>query len=115
MAKKKSRLRTKLMFQRDTRSKDTDGFETADWTDKGERFCQVEPLQGREYWDAHAVLGSQGLRIRTHYDSTIADVEPDRWRIKNGSTIYDIQSMVNVNLENRTLEFLCTTGTVVLD
>ncbi len=115
MAKKKSRLRTKLMFQRDTRSKDTDGFETADWTDKGERFCQVEPLQGREYWDAHAVLGSQGLRIRTHYDSTIADVEPDRWRIKNGSTIYDIQSMVNVNLENRTLEFLCTTGTGVLD
>ena len=115
MGKKKSRLRTKLMFQRDTRSKDTDGFETADWTDKGERFCQVEPLQGREYWDAHAVLGSQGLKIRTHYDSTIADVEPDRWRIKNGSTIYDIQSMVNVNLENRTLEFLCTTGTVVLD
>jgi len=115
MAKKKSRLRTKLMFQRDTRSKDTDGFETADWTDKGERFCQVEPLQGREYWDAHAVLGSQGLRIRTHYDSTIADVEPDRWRIKNGSTIYDIQSMVNVDLGNRYLEFLCTTGTGVLD
>ena len=55
---KKSRLRTKLMFQRDTRSKDTDGFEEADWTDKGERFCSVEPLQGREYWDAHAVLGS---------------------------------------------------------
>ena len=112
---KKSRLRTKLMFQYDDRSKDTDGFETADWTDKGERYCQVEPLQGREYWDAHAVLGSQGLKIRTHYDSTIADVEPDRWRMKNGSTIYDIQSMVNVNLENRWLEFVATVGTGVLD
>ena len=115
MAKRKSRLRTKLMFQRDTRTKDTDGFETADWTDKGERFCEVIPLQGREYWDAHAVLGTQGLKIRTHYDSIIADVEPDRWRMKNGSTIYDIISMVNVNLENRWLEFTCTTGTGVLD
>ena len=112
---KKSRLRTKLMFQRDTRSKDTDGFEEADWTDKGERFCQVEPLQGREYWDAHAVLGSQGLKIRTHYDTVIGDVEPDRWRMKNGSTIYDIVSMVVVDEENRWLEFLCTTGTGVLD
>ena len=115
MAKRKSRLRTKLMFQYDTRSKDTDGFETADWDDKGERFCQVEPLQGREYWDAHAVLGSQGLKIRAHYDTVIKDVEPDRWRMKNGSTIYDIVSMVNVDEENRWLEFLCTTGTGVLD
>ena len=112
---RKSRLRTKLMFQRDTRSKDTDGFEEADWTDKGERFCQVEPLQGREYWDAHAVLGQQGLKIRTHYDVTITDVEPDRWRMKNGSTIYDIISMVNVDEENRWMEFVCTTGTGVLD
>ena len=46
----------------------------------------------------------------------IKDVEPDRWRMKNGSTtIYDIVSMVNVDEENRWLEFLCTTGTGVLD
>ena len=115
MAKRKSRLRTKLMFQYDTRSKDTDGFETADWDDKGERFCQVEPLQCREYWDAHAVLGSQGLKIRTHYDTVIKDVEPDRWRMKNGTTVYSIVSMINVGDENRWLEFLCTTGTGVLD
>ena len=115
MAKRKSRLRTKLMLQYDTRTKDTDGYEEADWTDKGERFCQVEPLQGREYWDAHAVLGSQGLKIRTHYDTVIKDVEPDRWRMLNGSTVYDIISMVNVDEENRWLEFVCTTGTGVLD
>ena len=113
---RKSRLRTKLMFQYDTRSKDTDGFEEADWTDKGERFCQVEPLQGREYWDAHAVLGQQGLKIRTHYDTVIKDAsDGDRWRMKNGSTVYDIVSMVVVDEENRWLEFLCTTGTGVLD
>jgi len=115
MAKRKSRLRTKLMFQYDARSKDTDGFEEASWDDKGERFCQVEPLQGREYWDAHAVLGSQGLKIRTHYDAVIKDVEPDRWRMKNGTTVYSIVSMINVDEENRWLEFLCTTGTGVLD
>ena len=81
MAKTKSRLRTKLLFQYDTRSKNTDGFETPSWTDKGERYCQVDILRGREYWDAHAVLGSQGVIVRAHYDSTIAEVEPDRWRI----------------------------------
>ena len=112
---RKSRLRTKLMFQYDSRTKDTDGYETPTWLDKGERFCQVEPLQGREYFDAHAVLGQQGLRIRTHYDEIIADVEPDRWRMKNGTTIYSIQSMINVDMENRELEFVCTTGTGVLD
>ncbi len=113
---KKSRLRTKLMFQYDTRSKDTDGFEEASWDDKGERFCSVEPLQGREYWDAHAVLGQQGLKIRTHYDTVIKDAsDGDRWRMLNGSTVYDIVSMVVVDEENRWLEFLCTTGTGVLD
>ena len=115
MAKAKARLRTKLMFQYDTRTKDTDGFETSDWTDKGERFCAVEPLQGREYWDAHAVLGSKPLKVRTHYDATIADVEPDRWRMLQGTTVYDIQSMVNEDMGNRWLSFLCTTGTGVLD
>ena len=112
---RKSRLRTKLMFQYDTRTKDSDGYETPTFVDKCERFCQVEPLQGREYFDAHAVLGQQGLRIRTHYDEIIADVEPDRWRMKNGTTIYSIQSMINVDMENRELEFVCTTGTGVLD
>lgn len=115
MARRKSRLRTKLMFQRDTRSKDSDGFETQDWTDKGERFCEVIPLQGREYWDAHAILGSQGIKIRCHYDTIIKDVEPDRWRLKNGSTIYNIVSMVNDDLENRWLSILCTTGTGILN
>ena len=115
MAKKKSRLRTAIQFQRDTRSKDTDGFETPSWTNKGGvRFCEVVPLQGREYWDSHAVLGSQGLRIRTHYDAELAEVEPERWRMLNGSTVYDIGSMVNVNLENKWLEFTCSTGTGVL-
>mgnify|MGYP003680127885 FL=1 len=112
---KKSRLRTKLMFQRDARVKDTDGFETTSWVDKGERFCSVELMQGREYWDSHAVLGSQGLKIRTHYDTVIKDVEPDRWRMLNGAVVYDIVSMVNVDLENRWLEFVCVTGTGVLN
>ena len=115
MAKTKSRLRTKLLFQYDTRSKDTDGFETPSWTDKGERYCQVEILRGREYWDAHAVLGSQGVIVRAHYDSTIAEVEPARWRMQNGSVVYNIVSMVNINLENKWLEFTCTVGTGVLD
>tara|TARA_R110002051_G_scaffold34736_3_gene77167 strand:- start:10607 stop:10954 length:348 start_codon:yes stop_codon:yes gene_type:complete len=110
-----SRLRTKLMFQYDSRTKDTDGYETATWVDKGERMCSVTPVQGREYWDAHAVLGSQPVRVRCHYDAIIKDVEPDRWRIKNGSVIYSIVSMVNVDLGNRWLEYLCTTGTGVLD
>ena len=103
------------MFQYDSRTKDTDGFETANWTDKGERMCSVEPIQGREYWSAHAVLGSQSLRITAHYDEIIADVEPDRWRMKNDTTIYSIRSMVNVDMQNRKLEFTCTTGTGVLD
>lgn len=111
----KSRLRTKVMFQKDSSTKDSDGFETPTWVDQCERYCSVEPMQGREYWDAHAVLGQQPLRIRTRYDTTIGAVEPDRWRMKNGSTIYDIRSMVNVDLENRYLDFVCTTGTGVLD
>ena len=116
MAKVKSRLQTAIQFQRDTRSKDTDGYETPSWANKGGlRFCQVVPMQGREYWDSHAILGSQALKIRTHYDAEIADVEPDRWRMLNGTTVYDIVSMVNVDMENRWLEFTCTTGTGVLD
>jgi head-tail adaptor len=115
MARAAARRRTKLMFQYDSRTKDTDGFETANWTDKGERMCSVEPLQGREYWSAHAVLGSQPLRITAHYDEIIADVEPDRWRMKNDTTVYSIRSMVNVGMQNRKLEFTCTTGTGVLD
>lgn len=116
MATAASRLRTKLMFQYDSRTKDTDGFETADWSDKGERFCEVVPLAGREYWSAFSVLGSQPLKIRCHYDSIIKDAsDGDRWRIKNGDTIYDIVSLVNVDLQNRWLEYLCTTGTGVLD
>jgi head-tail adaptor len=114
--KRRNRLRTPLQLQYDSRSKDTDGFETASWTNKGAvRFCDVQPMQGREYWDAHAVLGSQPLKIRTYFDDTIEDVEPDRWRFKNDTTVYSIQSMINVNMENRWMEFICVTGTGVLD
>ena len=115
MARRQMRLRNKLMFQYDSRSKDTDGFETQSWSDKGYRFCEVVPMQGREYWDAHAVLGSQGVKVRCRYVHVLKDVEPDRWRIKNKSTVYSIQSMINVDMKNKWLEFVCTTGTGVLD
>ena len=114
MAKRKSRRRTQLTFQRDTRSKGTDGFETSDWTLKGERFGSVEVFGGREGWAAQAVLGTQPLRIRIHYDSVIAECEPDRWRILNGTTVYEIESMSNLGLENKWLEFTCVTGSAVL-
>ena len=114
--KGRRRLRTPLQLQYDSRTKDTDGFETATWIDKGGlRFCDVIPMQGREYWDAHAVLGSQPLKVKTYYDHTVKDVEPDRWRFKNGSTVYSIQSMINVNMQNRWMEFICVEGTGVLD
>lgn len=112
---KQSRRRILLMFQYDSRTKDTDGFETPTWVDKGERMCSVEPMQGREYWDAHAVLGRTPLRVYAHYDNIIKDVEPDRWRMKNGTTIYSIVSMVNIDMKNRELEFVCSTGTGVLN
>lgn len=113
------RLRVYLDFQKDTRSKATDGHEGADWTSQAKRFGTVDIMRGAERWEAQALLGTNPMRIKVRYDNLLANilVDADKWRILRvvDSTVYEVISAIDTDLRKRWIEIDAKLGTAVQD
>lgn len=74
-----------------------------EWVPHHVTWAAVEPLQGREYMAAMAVVAEVTLRIRLRYvpgiDSTM--------RVKHGADTYGIQSVIHVKSAQRELQLMC--------
>lgn len=67
-------------------------------------FASIEPLRGRERYEAQRVDAEINHRIRMHY---VAGVTP-KMRIVFGTQTFDIKSVVNVRSLGKELEILAT-------
>lgn len=71
----------------------------------------VEPISGHEAVLLGAQLASaMDTRIAVRWGPAIAGLTA-AWRLRMGTTIYNIVSVVNVDMRNRRIELLCKSGT----
>ena len=68
--------------------------------------CSVEPLSGREYFEASGETHTLDTRIRCYYQSALAALAPADWLEVDGIE-YDIISVINPRMLNTELQIMC--------
>lgn len=77
------------------------------WTTRVTAYAAIEPLRGREFLEAQAVQSQVAVRIRIRYRPGITA----GMRVVKGSTVYDIQAVLNMAERDAELHLMCATGT----
>jgi len=83
------------------------GISRERWETAFSCWCCVEPLSGREFWEAAAVNRENEVRFTIRYRK---DVSPEM-RIRLDGTVYDITSILDKNNRHEALEILARTVT----
>lgn len=100
-------LRYTATIQRQSTTRDAVGQLVDTWTTLCTRKVSIEPLNGREYFNASGESSEITTRIRLHYDLVAATVKPFD-RVLVDSVYYDIKSVINPREHNRELILMCT-------
>ena len=87
------KLRHRVTLQSPSAVQNSYGEEVITWADERTVYASIEPIDGREYLEARAHTQDISHRIRLRY-------QPDKslhpsWRIKEGSRIFLIESVIN--------------------
>jgi len=96
-------MRHRVVFQTPSRSDDGYGGGQITWQDAFSAWVSIEPISGREYYEAMAIQNQITHRIKTRYRS---DITPEL-RIKHGDRIYEIEAVIDIGARHRFLEILC--------
>lgn len=98
------KLRHRVTIQRAVEEQDEFGAAVETWVNVGQVWASVEPLRGREYFQAEGVQAETDTRIRMRY---YKEAIVPKMRVVHGATIYDIESVIDVETRGRELELMC--------
>jgi SPP1 family predicted phage head-tail adaptor len=73
------------------------------WTDVATVWAAVEPLAGREYIAAGAMVSAVETRIRLRYRPGVVS----SMRVIHGDTVYGIEAVIHVKSARRELQLMC--------
>ncbi len=97
-------LRHRIILQTKTVTRDSFGAEIEVWGQEIELWASIEPLTSREYFASLQMQSQVTHKITIRY---YPGLRTD-WRIKLGSRLFDIKSIINLREENKELTLLCT-------
>ena len=96
-------LRHRVTIQRLTITQGTAGEVVESWSDVATVYAAVEPLSGREFWQAQQVAAESQIRVRIRYraglDTTMRVIHDDR--------TLEILSIVDPEERHRELQLMC--------
>lgn len=96
------RLNRRVTIQRLEVSKDHFNADIESWVDTATVWAHIEPLRGREYWQAKQVVGEVMGRITIRY---LAGID-EKMRVTYGEKTYNILAVINPEEKNRMLQLL---------
>ena len=95
-------LNKRITIQELSIVKDQYNADIESWIDFKTLWARIEPLRGREYWQAKQVVGEVTGRITIRY---LAGVD-EKMRIIYGNKTYNILAVINPEEKNRTCQLL---------
>lgn len=96
------RLKHTVVVERQSTSEDVYGEKVDVWTPVATRRAAIEPINGKEYFSKSGEHAEVTARIRMRYDTALANLAPMD-RVRDGTVVYDIQSVINPVEGNRDL------------
>lgn len=97
------KLRHRITLQSKAVVKDIEGITKETWTDLATVWAAIEPLRGREYFQAAAVNQENTVRFRIRYRPGITS----SMRVKYRSRLFDIKSIIDIEERHVELHLMC--------
>lgn len=97
------KLRHQVTIQQATETRNTLGEAIRTWSTVATVWASVEPLRGREFFDAEQVQSEISQRVRMRYRSGIKPT----MRLLYGSRILQIQAVIDVDERHREIHLMC--------
>ena len=96
------KLNRRVTIQRLEVTKDEYNADIESWVDAATVWAHIEPLRGREYWQAKQVVAEVTGRITIRYLTGI----DEKMRVTYGDRVYNILAVINPEERNRVLQLL---------
>jgi SPP1 family predicted phage head-tail adaptor len=100
-------LRHKIIIQQKTTgspAQDASGVPQFTWEEFIECYAAVEPVSGREYWQAQQYNAERNVVFRIHYHEGVIP----RMRVSFDARTFDIESVINAHTANRDMLLMTT-------
>ena len=96
------KLNRRITIQKLSVAKNEYGEDIESWINFRTLWAHVEPLRGREYWQAKQVVGEVTGRITIRY----LDGLDEKMQVMYGGKTYNILAVINPGEKNRELQLL---------
>ena len=97
------KLNKRIIIQSLTITQSASGGVIETWADFATRWASIEPLRGREYFEAKKENAEVETRIRLRYTSGVLP----NMRVQFGTRYYLIVSVINPNEKGEETELMC--------
>ncbi|MCG3168188.1 MAG: hypothetical protein POELPBGB_03988 [Bacteroidia bacterium] len=97
-------LRHRVILQTVTETRDAVGGVVESWATTATVWAAVEPLRGREFFQARAEQAGVDTRIRVRYRTGLTP----KMRVSWGTHTYDIEAVIEPDSRRRELHLMCS-------
>lgn len=97
----------RVTFQRQGSGQSSTGQPNGTFTAVMTTWASVEPISGREYFNASGERAEVTHKIEVQACSELADLKP-KDRAVFGSRVFNIKSVINIEERGRKLQLMCT-------
>lgn len=97
-------MKRKITIRSKTTAKDSEGFVSETWADFLTTWAEVEPLRGREYFQAAAINAENYVRFRIRYHTGINNT----MRLIYNNRTFRIISVIDVNERHIEIQLMCS-------
>jgi SPP1 family predicted phage head-tail adaptor len=96
-------MRHRIAIESPVETQGPDGSVTLTWAPFAAVWASVEPLLGREYFDAQREQADVSHRVRMRYLAGVTH----SMRVALGPRVFEIESVINAGERNRELVLMC--------
>lgn len=102
-------LRQRVTLQNKSVTRDAYGDEIVNWTDAATVWASVEPLRGREFYEARQEHADVTTRIRLRFRRSIDTHMRVSWTDEVGGVhLFDIEGVQHIHERKRETHLMCT-------
>lgn len=99
----------RLLIQQPIDTQDAAGAPVTSWVDFATLWAHIAPIKGREATTAGQTLAAMDTRIVIRHHPALNELNA-KWRGSYNGVIYNFTSVARVDLANREIEILATSG-----
>lgn len=96
-------LRYRITIQQNQPIKDNEAITVDNWTEFATVWGAVEPIRGREYFQAAAVNAENTVRFRIRYQKGITS----KMRVSYDERTFNIQTVIDIDEQHREIHLMC--------